>query len=131
MKTTIYILFLSFLSTSLSAQQYKKHSLSKDRLSIDLSEGILNVIPLTEKSIRIQYQIGNRKEEQEFVLINKRAVPAFAVKETVDDLELSTKNIIVTYNKKTGILSYSDKSCLLYTSPSPRDATLSRMPSSA
>ena len=26
---------------------------------------------------------------------------------------------------------YPDKSCLLYTSPSPRDATLSRMPSSA
>ena len=26
---------------------------------------------------------------------------------------------------------YSAKSCLLYTSPSPRDATLSRMPSSA
>ena len=32
-----------------------------------------------------------------------------------------------------GVLSYEDKymTCLLYTSPSPRDATLSRMPSSA
>ena len=30
-----------------------------------------------------------------------------------------------------GWLSMVDKSCLLYTSPSPRDATLSRMPSSA
>ena len=29
------------------------------------------------------------------------------------------------------ILISKDKSCLLYTSPSPRDATLSRMPSSA
>ena len=27
--------------------------------------------------------------------------------------------------------NYRKKSCLLYTSPSPRDATLSRMPSSA
>ena len=26
---------------------------------------------------------------------------------------------------------YNERSCLLYTSPSPRDATLSRMPSSA
>ena len=36
---------------------------------------------------------------------------------------------------KLGLASYKDiidiKSCLLYTSPSPRDATLSRMPSSA
>ena len=29
------------------------------------------------------------------------------------------------------ILAVSDNDCLLYTSPSPRDATLSRMPSSA
>ena len=29
------------------------------------------------------------------------------------------------------LLDYRNKDCLLYTSPSPRDATLSRMPSSA
>ena len=29
------------------------------------------------------------------------------------------------------VASYSFNTCLLYTSPSPRDATLSRMPSSA
>ena len=37
-------------------------------------------------------------------------------------------------NGKTGAMKPSDYdhiSCLLYTSPSPRDATLSRMPSSA
>ena len=31
----------------------------------------------------------------------------------------------------TGLVAISDKSCLLYTSPSPRDRTRSRMPSSA
>ena len=35
-------------------------------------------------------------------------------------------------NASTGLgLTYNDRNCLLYTSPSPRDATLSRMPSSA
>ena len=34
------------------------------------------------------------------------------------------------YNLSTGLCPYMD-TCLLYTSPSPRDATLSRMPSSA
>ena len=33
--------------------------------------------------------------------------------------------------KLLGFASIIDRSCLLYTSPSPRDATLSRMPSSA
>ena len=34
-------------------------------------------------------------------------------------------------NRITGSLDYYVRTCLLYTSPSPRDATLSRMPSSA
>ena len=33
--------------------------------------------------------------------------------------------------REMDLLAQSDGSCLLYTSPSPRDATLSRMPSSA
>ena len=33
----------------------------------------------------------------------------------------------IVFDKKNGLKEY----CLLYTSPSPRDATLSRMPSSA
>ena len=33
--------------------------------------------------------------------------------------------------KKASRVTYSRNGCLLYTSPSPRDATLSRMPSSA
>ena len=54
---------------------------------------------------------------------------------TIDDgpvLTLSTiadqETITATGQGGTGVLMYS---CLLYTSPSPRDATLSRMPSSA
>ena len=36
------------------------------------------------------------------------------------------------FNRRPGALSGGERqSCLLYTSPSPRDATLSRMPSSA
>ena len=42
------------------------------------------------------------------------------------------KNIYLAFNKPVGIVCTTDrKVCLLYTSPSPRDATLSRMPSSA
>ena len=43
-----------------------------------------------------------------------------------DDGEVIKKNILLDDDFK-----FSDLACLLYTSPSPRDATLSRMPSSA
>ena len=35
------------------------------------------------------------------------------------------------FNTNAGARTYPASTCLLYTSPSPRDATLSRMPSSA
>ena len=44
--------------------------------------------------------------------------------------ELKTEYVIVGFNLEEA-KTFPDNSCLLYTSPSPRDATLSRMPSSA
>ena len=41
------------------------------------------------------------------------------------------KEMIVLGDFNTDLLKKDNKTCLLYTSPSPRDATLSRMPSSA
>ena len=46
------------------------------------------------------------------------------------DIQKHVANVEVYLNNPTGIGEHSDI-CLLYTSPSPRDATLSRMPSSA
>ena len=59
---------------------------------------------------------------------------------TFSGLTLSCSNALVTERvvllvrvvwENTGLSSLLFKVCLLYTSPSPRDATLSRMPSSA
>ena len=52
-------------------QVYKKYTLLKDHLSIQLSEGVLNITPISDKAIRIQWEKG-MKEEREFVLINKQ-----------------------------------------------------------
>ena len=41
------------------------------------------------------------------------------------------EDCILPTNIKKTFQDFLDKGCLLYTSPSPRDATLSRMPSSA
>ena len=51
-----------------------------------------------------------------------------------ENIEISEFRLNSGYQKvklTDGITSYKDIGCLLYTSPSPRDATLSRMPSSA
>ena len=50
--------------------------------------------------------------------------------ELINNWEASTKKVVNELSKRKENL-LKDKSCLLYTSPSPRDLSTSRMPSSA
>ena len=52
-------------------------------------------------------------------------------KYTINWNEDEIKNLLEKGGGEGIILIYNSIPCLLYTSPSPRDATLSRMPSSA
>ena len=104
--TVLMICLIPVLSFS---QAYKKFSLLKDRLSIQLSEGVLNIMPLSDKAIRVQWEKETMKEQQDFVLINKLPVPVFKFLETSTELRLSTNAISVAFNKQTGVIVYSDK----------------------
>ncbi|HEY5368440.1 MAG TPA: TIM-barrel domain-containing protein [Hanamia sp.] len=108
MKSKILLLLAILMHTVAFAQVYKGHHLLKDGLSIQLSEGVLNVIPLSDKAIRIQWEKGNISEKREFILINKLPVPAFKFSETTSKLKLSTSKIIVLFDKKTGAINYAD-----------------------
>jgi len=101
------LLLIGLIPTLAFAQVYKKHSLQKDRLSIQLSEGVLNIVPLSDKAIRVEWEKG-MKEEREFVLINKLPVPAFKFSETTTKLKISTNTITVLFDKQTGAINYSD-----------------------
>jgi alpha-D-xyloside xylohydrolase len=84
------------------------YTLQRDRLLIPLSEGILNIIPLSDNSVRIQLQTDNIKENLELILINKLPVPDFKVTETNEEIQLKTKSLTVLFNKKDKILKFKD-----------------------
>ena len=67
---------------------------------------------------KIIHNLSARKHNN-FIAVNCGAIPEGTI-----DSELFG-------HEKGAFTGAGDKSCLLYTSPSPRDATLSRMPSSA
>jgi alpha-D-xyloside xylohydrolase len=97
------------------SQAYKKYNLQKDHLSIQLSEGVLNITPLSDKAVRIQWEKG-MKEEREFVLINKLPVPAFKFSETTSKFKLNTKTITVLFDKRTGAIDYADNTGKIFLS---------------
>jgi len=101
------------------AQTYKKYNLQKDRLTVQLSEGIMNIIPVSDKAIRIQWEKELPKEEKEFVLINKPAVPAFKFLETAQQLKLSTNAVTVIFNKQTAVIEFEDKAGKVFLSEKP------------
>ena len=79
------------------------------------------------KDIKLWARVGVLEQERDLGQLFSLDVFLWA------DFENCTQNddikSTVDYSKLVEILKY--QSCLLYTSPSPRDATLSRMPSSA
>ena len=77
---------------------------------------------------------ANEREEIFKFSVSETEIPLMAVvgssstKEACRLVEIAAKSGITECRAVT---PYYNKPCLLYTSPSPRDATLSRMPSSA
>lgn len=109
MKKVIRVfLLLGFLPVFGFGQTYQKYTLQKDKLSIQLSEGVLNIIPLSNSAIRVQWEKDNIKEKREFVLINKLPVPAFKFSEAGTKLKLSTNTVTVSFDKQTLAIDYAD-----------------------
>lgn len=104
----VIILTILLLPWFAFSQTYKKHVLKDDRLSIELSDGILHLIPLSEKVIRVQLEKNGMREEQQFVVINKSISPKFKYAETSSRLLLSTSVLTVVFNKENGGLNFLD-----------------------
>ena len=77
--------------------------------------------------------------EFKFVKMNGLGNDFIVIDQRVSEFDLSEEQIKLICNRTVGvgcdqlimIRKSQDNSCLLYTSPSPRDLKLSRMPSSA
>ncbi|KGO93602.1 glycoside hydrolase family 31 protein [Flavobacterium subsaxonicum] len=102
-----FILFFSLIPALLFAQSYQSHTLRKDGLQIELAEGILTIKPLSAKAISIQWE-KELKEEQEFIFVSNPATIKFKFKDTADKLKLFTEMVMVTFDKKSGAIDYSD-----------------------
>ena len=79
---------------------------------------------IPERSVEKNVSFSSKKQTNNE---KKTNYSSFSITDLVSELEKLTKQDNWLYQGK----NIQELSCLLYTSPSPRDATLSRMPSSA
>ncbi|MET0466649.1 MAG: TIM-barrel domain-containing protein [Chitinophagaceae bacterium] len=105
---SLFIFCLFILPCFVSAQVYRGHEVKRDQLSIRLAEGVLNIHPLTDRAIRVQWEKNGMKEEQQFVLNVLQKNIAFKVSAEGQKLRLSTKFISVYFDKQTGSIEYKD-----------------------
>ncbi len=115
----ILILLISSLPVIVFGQAYKRHSVRDGKLNVELSEGMLSLIPLSAKAIRVKWEKGGLKEERELVLINKGAASQFKVSETPAELKLSTSAVSVILNKKNGSLRFQDNTGNVFLNEKP------------
>ena len=75
-----------------------------------------------------------REEMRKIIDVIEKGAKSTSVEQAVDDIKLFANTASFLANALDTRLKTKDakpKSCLLYTSPSPRDLSTSRMPSSA
>jgi alpha-D-xyloside xylohydrolase len=114
-----FILLIVLIPVLSFGQAYKKYKLQKDRLSIDLAEGRLDITPLSPKAIRISWQKDLKPEQREFIFIQQRSKPSFKFAETSSSLQLSTSWITVSFSKSTGALTYRNHKGQTFLSETP------------
>ena len=103
----------SQLQAKATVEELHQHSESQ------LKEKSSELEQLLKKQTQLELQIADLEDK------NVQLCTAF------EELKAETDREIEGLKKKLDLEAEERHNCLLYTSPSPRDATLSRMPSSA
>ena len=107
----------------------KEITIKDDAINIDIALKTQNQDSKDKVIADIETRLSNHFKEVNINIINEspnNPQPNPSAEQNKFNLN-NIKNIIAIASGKGGV----GKSCLLYTSPSPRDATLSRIPASA
>jgi len=105
-----YLLFLFIIPALCKAQIIKNFQKLPDGITINLTEGMLDITPLEDNAVRIKFYKEGKIKIPELVFTSKVSTPEFKVSESSSKIELKIKRITVTVDKKTANLSFSDNS---------------------
>jgi alpha-D-xyloside xylohydrolase len=107
MKIRLFLIF-TFISFVCYSQVVKDYKQLTDKVVLNMSEGTLVIEPLSENAARIKYFKATEGGLQELILTSDVSTPSFKVSDLKDVINVTTKELIVSVDKKSGRLSFKD-----------------------
>lgn len=105
-----FILAISLLLGVCQLQAGIRYKRNNDGITVQFENGSLEIKPLNDNAVRVQFYSANSSLLPELVFTTKSLVPQFEVKESKRDISLLLKNLIVKVNRDNGKLSFFDGS---------------------
>ncbi len=102
----LFVGLFSFLSQVQAVNEVKR---TTDRVSVSLSDGTLELVPLADNAIRVRFYKDTEGKVPELVMTEKRTTPTFQLANSATSVTVSVNQMQVTLNKQTGALMYADK----------------------
>lgn len=100
--TGIILLFcVALLNTACVSKQ-------KEKVVLELKQGLLSLIPLNQNAVRVQFSQPGSAPMEELIYTEKLPVPEYEVTEDKQSLVLSLDGISVEFDKGTEVLTFKD-----------------------
>ena len=97
----------------------------------ELKELLMSILKIASDQSKSYTEEFLKRQKEIEELLKRNSDEKMSAEKNLRELHAQQTKLIDDLASHNAALSELDKDCLLYTSPSPRDATLSRMPSSA
>jgi alpha-D-xyloside xylohydrolase len=108
-KKVFLFLAVTLLSTMGFAQTVESFKQYKDRVTVTLQKGVLQIYPLTSNTARIQYAEKAEPLGEELILTSRVKTPVYRISNKKDALEIILPQLVVSVDKNTGLLSYRNE----------------------
>ena len=113
------LIFVIVIPATTHGQSFRAIKQQNDRLTIDLTNGKLEIIPLADFAIRIKFSKNDITENKELILVNKVPVPKFDISESKDEIKLKTRLINVIFDKHKNSIKFTDNKSNVFLSEIP------------
>ena len=109
-RKSFLFLFFCALYEICAAQPAISFRRSSEGINVTLTDGTLNICPLTDNALRIRFFKDTFTRDSELILIKTPDKPAYKVSKTRTSIIVKGKKITVSLDKLSGILSFADNS---------------------